>query len=84
MASRAWQYNVTAYTWKELVGEASGRERVFACAEDGACRADELGTLERGAITARMNQQGEQGWEIVQVRLNESGLVCFWKRPSQG
>ena len=40
-----------------------------------------IGLLGDDVITRKLNQSGEQGWELVNCTVEKASLTCIFKRP---
>ncbi len=71
---RRFQYDITTHAAEEF------RQIVYFCSEKGDCSLEEVQGHETEALTERLNQRGELGWELVQVFFGKDGLMALWKR----
>lgn len=56
------------------------RATVYACGEAGECTIRDFREEQIQYLQAFMNDQGSNGWELVQILFNRKGAVTFWKR----
>jgi hypothetical protein len=52
----------------------------FFCSEKGECGLDDVPVDQTRRLTAMLNEKGAEGWELVQLFFQESGVVAIWKR----
>jgi hypothetical protein len=52
----------------------------FFCSEKGECTLDDVPTDQTRRLTDMLNEKGAEGWELVQLFFQESGVVAIWKR----
>jgi hypothetical protein len=52
----------------------------FFCSEKGECALDDVPTDQTRRLTDMLNEKGAEGWELVQLFFQESGVVAIWKR----
>lgn len=80
-----WRYNVTVHTAEEILEHLSRAvEEVpptIYCSDGGACYFDEGPNPFTEAIQRVLTQQGQEGWELVQVVFRAEQMICFWKQP---
>jgi hypothetical protein len=85
-----WEYQITTHPVEEVlkVREELGHPpdpagpRVVYCDTEGECFFDEAPNPYVEAIVHILNQQGEQGWELVQVAFREADFICIWRREA--
>ena len=80
-----YEYTITTYKADEILATISdlsavGEPPVVYCDTQGACFFDDAPNPYTAAIVEILNQQGEQGWILVQVALREQDMICFWRR----
>ncbi|NVM24995.1 MAG: DUF4177 domain-containing protein [Desulfobacterales bacterium] len=75
---KGFEYRITkhpAETFKQVI---------YFCTESGECTLDEVPGDQTDMLTDILNEQGEQGWELVQVSFGKEGVMAFWKRKIKG
>jgi len=75
---KGFEYEITrhpAETFKQVI---------YFCTESGECTLDEVPGDQTDMLTDILNEQGEQGWELVQVSFGKEGVMAFWKRKIKG
>lgn len=75
---KGFEYRITrhpAETFKQVI---------YFCTETGECTLDEVPGDQTDMLTDILNEQGEQGWELVQVSFGKEGVMAFWKRKIKG
>ncbi len=69
-----FEYMVTTYssdTFKQLV---------YFCSEAGECALEQVPSDQLNTLRSVLNEQGRQGWELVQLSFGTDGVLGFWKR----
>jgi len=56
------------------------RELAFVCTNTGECEQKRIPADQLRLLAEMLNEEGQAGWELVQLSFGESGLVAFWKR----
>ena len=75
---KGFEYKITrhpAETFKQVI---------YFCTESGECTLDEVPRDQTDMLADILNEQGEQGWELVQVSFGKEGVMAFWKRKIKG
>ena len=80
-----YEYTITTHTADEILAKISdlsavGEPPVVYCDTQGVCFFDDAPNPYTAAIVEILNEQGEQGWILVQVALREQDMICFWRR----
>jgi len=52
----------------------------FFCSEKGECALEDVPVDQTRRLTDMLNEKGADGWELVQLFFQESGVVAVWKR----
>ncbi|GBE31174.1 MAG TPA: hypothetical protein ENH07_08935 [Nitrospirae bacterium] len=52
----------------------------FFCSVEGECSLKELPGDQVNMLMNLLNEQGRQGWELVQIFFGRDGVLAFWKR----
>lgn len=68
------EYDITRFP-----AQSFQRLAVF-CSETGECSLDDIPVDQTRLLKDMLNEKGAQGWELVQLFFQESGVVAFWKR----
>ena len=71
---KLYQYQVTNHPAESF------QELIFVCSNEGACEQSQVLGDQTRILTEQLNQQGDQGWELVQLTFGQPGIVAFWKR----
>ena len=58
-------------------------ELVYYCTETGECTLDGIPQNQTEALQSILNDEGENGWELVQVSFGSNGILSFWKKEIQ-
>ena len=80
-----YEYTITVHKADEILDTLSDlpvgvEPPVLYCDSRGICFFDEAPNPYVTAIVEILNEQGEQGWILVQVVLREQDMICFWRR----
>jgi hypothetical protein len=73
-----FEYQITAH-----VSDAFEKVGYF-CTEEGECSLSEVPKDQVQMLMGILNEQGRQGWELVQLSFGRGGILAFWKRMSAG
>ncbi len=80
-----WRYNLTVHTADDILEHLSRAvdevPPTIYCSDTGACYFDAGPNPFTEAIQLLLSQQGEEGWELVQVIFRPNQLIAFWKQP---
>lgn len=55
-------------------------ELVYYCSEAGECTLDQIPHDQTEILQSLLNNEGMEGWELVQVSFGRNGIICFWKK----
>lgn len=75
---KGFEYAITkhpAETFKQVI---------YFCTETGECTLDEVPGDQTDMLTGILNEQGKQGWDLVQISFGKEGVMAFWKRKIKG
>ena len=80
-----FEYAVTVYALDDILAHAAAPSTqeppsMVYCDEEGACFFDEGPNAYLAAMVGLMNEQGQQGWSLVQFVPRRRELICFWQR----
>ncbi len=53
---------------------------VYFCSESGECSLDQVPMDQTQIFSDLLNNNGAEGWELVQTLFGEGGVVLIWKR----
>lgn len=56
------------------------REVVYFCSREGICNLEVIPSDQIRKIENLLNEEGRQGWELVQATFGKDGVLVFWKR----
>lgn len=70
----SFEYRITKHS-----AEAFHRVAYF-CSEQGECGLEEVSADHVGQLEGVLNEEGAQGWELVQLFFSRDGVVGVWKR----
>lgn len=55
----------------------------FFCSEKGDCAIEDVPADQTRRLADMLNEKGADGWELVQLFFQESGLVAIWKQAKK-
>ena len=70
-------YEISKYPAEAL------NQLVFFCSEKGECRINQVPHDQTKILEELLNEQGAQGWELIQLFFGKDGVIAFWKRRLQ-
>jgi hypothetical protein len=73
-AMQQFKYRITkhpAETFSDLV---------YYCTESGECTVDQIPHDQTDMLQDILNEEGSDGWELVQVSFGKQGIIAFWKK----
>ena len=73
-----FEYKITRHASDEF------NELVYVCSSNGQCSIERVPGDQVERIHGILNQQGLEGWELVQVSFGKDGVIIFWKRKVGG
>jgi hypothetical protein len=53
---------------------------IYFCSKTGTCSIDEVSKHQTKILTAILNNQGREGWELIQISFGKDGVMVYWKR----
>ena len=74
---KRFEYNITKHPAKSFT------ELVYYCTEKGECALDQIPQDQPEVLQSILNDEGENGWELVQVSFGQNGILAFWKKEIQ-
>ena len=80
-----WRHRITVHTSGDvqafLPNAIENVPPAIFCDDEGACYFDAGPNPFTQAIERLLNQEGDSGWELVQVAFRPDQMICFWKQP---
>jgi len=74
-----WEYKITTNDLPEPKSE--GPVKTFSCDHEGRCVVHDSVAEGRIALMEKLfNDEGKEGWELVQLEHHQPQLWCIWKR----
>ena len=73
---KTFQYEITKHSTQEF------KHLAYFCTDRGECKIDELPAGQISVLKEILNKKGGQGWELIQIFLNEDGILAFWKKEA--
>ena len=52
----------------------------FFCTDQGDCTLEQLPEDQLTTLGKILNEEGDQGWELVQLSFGSDGVIAFWKK----
>ncbi|MGB9617087.1 MAG: hypothetical protein ACP5M0_00875 [Desulfomonilaceae bacterium] len=71
---KRFEYEITTHAAEEF------RQIVYFCTAKGDCAVQDVHGHEVAVLSEKLNQRGDDGWELVQIFFGKDGLMAFWKR----
>ena len=71
-----YEYEITKHPADEF------NHLTYFCTEGGECSLEEIPDHQTVILRDILNQQGSEGWELVQLFFGKDGVVALWKRMS--
>lgn len=75
-----WSYKASTH---KLTDMFSDHERFIECDEKGHCLVHDLPEKNLGALEKILNEEGNEGWELVQCHYHAGDMFCLWKKQEQ-
>jgi hypothetical protein len=79
-----WHYRITTHTTADVLGALTEPvEEVppaMFCDDEGVCYFDTGPNPFTQAIERLLDEEGDEGWELVQVAFRPEQMICFWKQ----
>lgn len=69
-----YEYKVT----RRLADEFS--QVVYFCGLDGSCGVERVPGRQIDKVSEILNDEGRNGWDLVQIAFGKNGMLMFWKR----
>lgn len=69
-----YEYNITTHPEEEF------NKLVYFCSEQGECELNQLQPNQLNILKKILNENGSQGWELIQLNFGKGGVVAFWKK----
>ncbi len=76
-----WEYRFTRYHLKDYAKEEkqiSGT--AFYCDNQGQCFLHDTSQETVDLVRDALNEEGKNGWELVQFGYHRGDVMCIWKR----
>jgi len=70
----AFEYRITRHPAGQF------KDLVYFCTEHGECTLNQVPGDQMRIVEDILNEEGGQGWELVQVAFGRDGLIVFWKK----
>lgn len=71
---KKYEYEITKHPADEF------NHLTYFCTESGECSLEEIPDHQTVVLRDILNQQGSEGWELVQLFFGKNGVVALWKR----
>jgi len=77
---KKWEYHITRYHVKDFIREGKPAQTSFYCDQRGQCFLHDLSQAAADVVRNILNEEGQNGWELVQWGYHQDELMCLWKR----
>jgi len=77
---RKWEYQITRYDLKDFVQEEEISSAAFYCDQKGQCFLHDTSHAAAEIVRDALNEEGKNGWELVQFGYHQNEMMCVWKR----
>ena len=74
---KRFEYNITKHPAQSFT------ELVYYCTDKGECSLDQIPQDQPEVLQSILNDEGGNGWELVQVSFGQNGILAFWKKEIQ-
>ncbi len=71
---KKFEYEITKHPTHEFA------QLAYFCSDTGDCQLDAVPSKQTETLLNILNQQGKQGWELVQLFFGKDGVMASWKR----
>ena len=72
---------MTRYEYKVTLRSADEfTELIYFCTPEGKCDVERVPVAQIKKVGDILNEEGQTGWELVQVAFGKDGVIMFWKR----
>ena len=75
-----WSYKASTHKLAEMFSES---ERVIECDAKGQCLVHDLPEKNQEVLEKILNEEGKQGWELVQCYYHGGDMFCLWKKEEE-
>jgi len=72
-----WVYKTTRH---KVNGQAIKGDSIIECDEAGSCLVHDVTESEMHRLNEFFNEQGAEGWELVQCSYHGKEVLCLWKK----
>lgn len=74
---KTFEYKITKHA------AATFSSLVYYCSETGECNLDQIPRSQEETLQNILNDEGKEGWELLQVSFGKNGIIGFWKKEVQ-
>ena len=71
---KRFEYRITKHSANTF------NDLVYFCSEPGECSLDQVPHGQTDLLEKILNDEGDSGWELVQVAFGSNGIIVFWKK----
>jgi hypothetical protein len=79
-AMARWSYKGSTHNLADIVSEP---ERVTECDDKGHCLVHDLPEKNLGVLEKVLNEESDQGWELIQCHYHAGEMFCLWKKQEE-
>jgi hypothetical protein len=70
----SFEYRVTLHPAEAF------KKMILFCSSEGNCNAEVVPSEQIRKMESILNEEGLEGWELVQASFAKNGVLVFWKR----
>lgn len=74
-----WIYRTTKH---RVNGSAVKSDSIIECNAAGSCLVHDITEMEMQRLNEFFNEQGAEGWELIQCTYHDKELFCLWKKEA--
>jgi hypothetical protein len=75
-----WSYKASIQKLSDVIPES---ERVIHCDDKGSCLVHDIPEENLESLKRFLDEEGNQGWELIQCHYHAGDLFCLWKKQEQ-
>jgi hypothetical protein len=75
-----WSYKTSTHNFADMPSEP---ERVIECDDKAHCLVHDLPEKNLEVLEKVLNEEGDQGWELIQCHYHAGDLFCLWKKEEE-
>lgn len=75
-----WSYKASTHKLADMLSES---DRVISCDDKGHCLVHDLPEKNLELLEKVLNEEGKEGWEMIQCHYHAGDLFCLWKKEEK-